>query len=765
MGRSAIILKFFLKLSLFLGLSFYHLTLLAQTDEAQLTQKADSLYIAKQFDTALPLFLEIDTRILNDPFLKFKIADCYRYSPFHSYKALPYLEYASKYKNQETPNTVYYFLAQAYHQEERFLEAINTFNEYLEYEQGLSEEEELQIKKEIAQCEIGLKAVSSSNEDVSVQPMEVPINSSYNEVGALISANEQYLVFSTGRQKDSYNFVFGDDYDFIPSELESVSSDIYISYRKGLNWGHSYLLSEFPDTDVQPLYLSQNGSYMLLNLSNRKTGESGIYETRVKKSRWTKPKKLPSPINSNFYEKGAYLASNGNVIYFSSNRPGGYGGFDIYRSEKDGKGWSEPVLLGKEINTEADEIFPFVSPGNSSIYFSSNGEGSMGGFDVFVSAKDENKAWKPRVNMGYPINSSLDDIAYVESPSRNYAYLSSNRRIKNSTGQYDIISIFRPKKKIQRTLLTGTIVARKAGRLMPLNIKVTDQQNQLIEKYVYNPDTETGRFFMILSPGKNYNLDIFHEGKEIYKLQVSIPEGTYNYELNQDLLIKPLFIENQLIGEKVTAVTSSFKVVKMNEVEKNSAVDTRYDALMLLMEMIVDRTDKDGFTTLNEFDQLMEVEVKPVLPNAVDDYFTPLIEMIDEAFLEGDPEMLMALEGLKGDNGKRVLYNTEEIDLEKGKSYIFEKKITFSDEKQFSKGVENLLLTITTLMKEEKNLRLEIAKEADEELAHQIIDFLSSNGIYNWRCDFLKNGEQMKNGFSELPQQSVVLKLYRPLSN
>ena len=159
-----------------------------------------------------------------------------------------------------------------------------------------------------------------------------------------------------------------------------------------------------------------------------------IYSAYISNGELTNKTELP--FNSNEYSRAhPSISHNGKTLYFVSDMPGGFGGLDIYMSNYENGQWSEPKNLGNEINTEADEIFPFIKK-NNVLYFSSNGKKGLGGFDIYYALYKNNK-WTHIVHKDAPLNSYADDLAYTENPeNKNEILISSNR---NNLPQNDSI--------------------------------------------------------------------------------------------------------------------------------------------------------------------------------------------------------------------------------------------------------------------------------------------------------------------------------------
>ncbi|MCB0381723.1 MAG: PD40 domain-containing protein, partial [Flavobacteriales bacterium] len=168
-------------------------------------------------------------------------------------------------------------------------------------------------------------------------------------------------------------------------------------------------------------------------------------------------------INSKNQETSACFSPDGNTIYFVSNRPDGIGGKDIYKStkNKDGK-WGEAENLGRTINTIDDEDAVFLHADGKTLYFSSKGHKTMGGYDIFKSTYEKGK-WSTPENIGYPINTADDDVCFVLTASGEYGYYTSAKL--DGKGKRDIyrVSFIDELNKPKLTLLKGVITDKKTG--------------------------------------------------------------------------------------------------------------------------------------------------------------------------------------------------------------------------------------------------------------------------------------------------------------
>ncbi|MCR5453716.1 MAG: OmpA family protein [Bacteroidales bacterium] len=163
-----------------------------------------------------------------------------------------------------------------------------------------------------------------------------------------------------------------------------------------------------------------------------------IYFSRNDNGVWQPLVKLSNTVNTEYFDGQPSIDPTGNVLYFASNRPGGYGGYDLYKVTRKtaDMAWSAPINLGPTINTEFDEKTPFMHCDGKTLYFSSNGHGGVGGFDIFHSRLEENGEFSKPKNIGYPLNTESDEVAYVVSADGQRIYFSA--KLLSGIGGWDI---------------------------------------------------------------------------------------------------------------------------------------------------------------------------------------------------------------------------------------------------------------------------------------------------------------------------------------
>lgn len=330
---------------------------------------------------------------------------------------------------------ILYYLGLAYHYSEKFDSAILLYDRYnrllarsLDYDKSKKINE---VNRKIFECQ-NAKVMITQPVDVSIAHLNENINSEYPDYAPTIDASETFMVFTTRRPEENLNAKVAQDHEYY--------EDIFYSKKVNGEWTPARniagpLNNNYHNASVN---LSPDGKEMLLY---HDSNGGDIFATFLRPDgTWTDPADLEG-VNTQYIENSASITNDGKKLYFTSNRPGGYGGTDIYVSTKDSRGrWINPQNLGSLINTELDEDGVFISANGKHLYFSSNGHAGMGDMDIYKSVFNEaTQQWDKPVNMGYPINSVENDIYFVLTGDEQFAYISSLR--PENIGEQDIYKI------------------------------------------------------------------------------------------------------------------------------------------------------------------------------------------------------------------------------------------------------------------------------------------------------------------------------------
>jgi hypothetical protein len=384
-------------------------------------------------------------------------------------------------------------------------------------------------------CKNGLELVKNPV-NISIINLGNKINTEFAEHSPGVTADESTMVFTsrrngTGNKLDIDGQYFEDIY--ISNKVNGIWSDpVGIKNLNTIDHDASISIS----ADGQELYIYKAG------FLNSKESEGGdIYVSKLEGNNWSEPKKLGPNINSKSKESHISISADGRTIYFSSDRPGGYGGMDVYTVSKlpNGK-WGKAKNLGPAINTEYNDDAPFIHPDGKTLYFSSSGHKTMGGLDVFKSINIKGR-WTTPVNIGYPINSTDDDIYYTPTPDGKRAYFASYR--SGSIGRTDIFLIKTPDAdKAGLFVLKGKIVTTNGQAVGTAKITVSKDDNIV---GIYTPNTATGKFLFIIESGKKYDIEIVAEGFRTLRTVLNIPPEYANKENHSVITLLPLTLRSK----------------------------------------------------------------------------------------------------------------------------------------------------------------------------------------------------------------------------
>lgn len=507
----------------------------------KIIRKADNFFIFGDYSNALPIYQKLQELNPENEQFNYRLAVCYFYSSIDILKCIPLFEKAEKSitENDEETIDLYYYLGISYRMVNRFDDAIRCFSKLkskiLPDKEGIKDIKELEMQ--ITNCETGKKLLSLAS-PISIMNAGKGINSEYPDYSPVISNDESMLLFTSKRKECT-----GGRTD----EDGSYYEDIFISRKeKNNNWQNSVRLDTSALSEKKLLFLKFSKSKKINAINTREHDASvalspdgkqlyiyrldDLWVSQLKDEKWEKPSKLNHFINARkSHEPSLSLTMDEQTLYFVSERDGGYGGKDIYKSEKQNDGnWGQPKNLGPVINSEFDEDAPYIDPENKTLYFSSDAYGTMGGFDVFKS-RYENDSWTEPENMGCPVNSGADDIFYVFNSRLNIAYFSSIR--EEGSGNFDIYKIDYNKKKTISTIFA----VRENGKLKtsPTFIEIISSQIRDSLK-LSNSVNDKG----IYDPGKTYSLVINGPDSKQNSLEFNIPareqSGNYFQEISID---------------------------------------------------------------------------------------------------------------------------------------------------------------------------------------------------------------------------------------
>lgn len=326
------------------------------------------------------------------------------------------------------------------------------------------------------------------------------INSDKAEYGPLISSDETILIYTARKLAE------GNGIDPTGQPFE----DIYYSDRdENGKWTEGDRLPGEVNTAKHDaaVGLSPSGDRLFIYRSHDNNTGGDIYETDLRDGKWTIPIRMADQINNmQTIEPSASLSLDGKTFYFSSNRDEGYGGFDIYRVVKLPNGeWSQAKNLGPTVNTAYDDDGPFIHPDGKTLYFSSQGHTNMGGYDIFKTVLTDTSWTKPE-NLGYPTNTTKDDVYFVISANEQHAYYSSDK--EGGFGDQDIYKIDYLEKSLRSSVIRGKVVDID-GNPIAADISLVELNTGDLSG-VYVSNRKNGEFIFLVNPNVLYELIIEH---------------------------------------------------------------------------------------------------------------------------------------------------------------------------------------------------------------------------------------------------------------
>lgn len=418
------------------------------------------------------------------------------------------IEIFEELKKVDKSPEINFYLGKAYQINYRFDDALVAYNDYLAAMQGVKQKDDdkalvKEAKLGVANCDNG-KLLISQKVIADIKNIGAPINTSETEGVPVISADESVIIFTYAGRKSTGGLLN----DALKPDAESGSyhEDIFISVRKNDSvWseptGIAALNTKGNDAAVA---LSPDGQTLFSFISNNDAGD--LYMSSLNGTEWSKPVRLNSNINTPEWEGSCSISSDGRFLYFASEREGGLGGRDLYVSEKINGDWGPAVNLGPGINTEYNEDAPFIHPDGITLFFSSEGHKSIGGYDIMYSIKKDNE-WIEPLSMGIPLNTTEDDRFYVINAKGDRGYFSSNRGGAGGKGGQDIYSVepgILGEKPIL-ALLKGSVFADDK----PIDAKIEVSKKTTGEAVgPYYANAKTGKYLMALSPGNGYKIHI-----------------------------------------------------------------------------------------------------------------------------------------------------------------------------------------------------------------------------------------------------------------
>lgn len=521
-------------------------------------KKGDALLdmdIKGAYAQALDYYLQANNFNHNNAWLNLKIGICYVKS-FYKNLSLPFLQNAFV-LDSTISNALFLYLGEAYHYNSSFDKALKYYKQYRATlaPQELQEESEW-IDKRIKECESG--KILTENPNVStITNLSDKVNSMWDDYCTVVNGDETVLAFTSRRKNTTGGKI--NSWDLMYYE------DIYFTYKSKTGaWG-------FPENPGKPLNGATNDATVdispdgnIITIYKNQGGQDVICESQKTDNIWSKPIKLSKQINSKrFHQPSATYSKDRKTIYFVSDKKGGFGGSDIYISHLNDDGsWSEAKNIGNVVNTPYGEDAPCLFD-DSTLYFSSRGHNSIGGFDIFVAKIRPNGEWTAPVNLGLPLNSAGDDMYLILAQSGD-GYFSSDRQ--NGFGGMDIyhakfnLKVEDLLANVSPVFMWGYLQDGSTGEGVKADIKVS---NTTDNKLVYKSQTDSvGQFALSLPSMKNFQMNVHPVDCQTKDIKIVTETGTVytsTYDPKNNPTVPPIVISG-VVTDEATGTPFQFPI-------------------------------------------------------------------------------------------------------------------------------------------------------------------------------------------------------------
>ncbi len=544
---------------------------------------------------AIEFYASLDSAELHqNPMADYYLGVIHFNSPIDRQKGIPYMErYLTSTDSSEVllkgHGELYYFLGKLYHLDYRFDEAILEYTNFIKYiNKDVSLPDKRKnfiipiIEHEIKCCKYGKIALKNPRHAI-IDNLGDKINSIFPEYASVVSDDENLLVFtakrsdSEGGKKTPQGEYFEDIYY---SEL--LKGSIFVRREEREDSLHGFyfnLITDFEYAETQKLGGHANSESHDGSIQFGKDGthlyfyrDNNVWLLNMEDTSGTEPEKLGSYVNSDEYEPSVFFSYDGSLLFVVSDREGGFGGLDIYYSEKTGPNdWGPLKNMGPNINTQYDEDAPYLDPDETTFYFSTKGHSSMGEYDIFRSYRTDT-SWSVPVNLGFPINTPAEDIYFTMTHRYNRGYYASSRL--GGHGDMDLYRITFSDERDPVAELMGLVL--EGDEMVPAHSTITMRtiDGEEIEAVT---DTIQGEYFLLLGHGKTYEMNVVTDNFAPYFNEFRIPEQRDYYQLYQEIHHVYLYDNhNNIIGQMITvynALEDAVAQVMLYDEEKRKIIN------------------------------------------------------------------------------------------------------------------------------------------------------------------------------------------------
>ncbi|TCD04155.1 tetratricopeptide repeat protein [Pedobacter frigidisoli] len=482
--------------------------------------------------------------------------------------------------NKNVAPPIIFGLAETEFATQEYDKAKQHFNEFLAADN--SSDKSKKAKKYLSDCDFAAIAIKKP---VKYTPTNLGqgVNTTDAEYFPALTADGETLIFT--RQ------VNGNE-DFWTSQFKNNSWNLATPLSSKINTSK---YNEGAQT------ISPDGKYLFFTGCNRPDGlgRCDIYVSHREGKDWGEPYNVGKPVNSEYWESQPAISPDGRTLYFISNRPGGSGGYDIWKSTiTDDAKWGPAINLGPDINTAYDENTPFLHADGKTLYFSSDGWPGFGNKDIYYSRMDDAGKFQKPINLGYPINSFEDESGLIVSADGNFGMFSSN--LKDGFGGQDIYSFGIPEtaKPLKVSYVKGIVRDKDSKKTIESNVQVIDltSNKTVFDDYT---DPETGQFLAVMPIGSNYLFNVNAEGYMFYSENFELKAGDINKPYQIEVYIEKIKQGGNVTLRNIFFDTNKYNLLPASIRELDLLIDFLNQNASVNIE-IQGHTDNVGDAKLNE---------------------------------------------------------------------------------------------------------------------------------------------------------------------
>ncbi|HEY8936447.1 MAG TPA: OmpA family protein [Cyclobacteriaceae bacterium] len=472
------------------------------------------------------------------------------------------------------------------------------FNDFLKAE-ILNKQKIEHARQMLKNIEFARQAIVAASK-YNIHPLSDTVNCFGMQYFPVLTADQQSLIFTRRLAKTP-----DDDEDLVLSEKDtsgkwkspvSISKNINSSYNEGTST------------------ISADGRLLIFTscVGRQSYGSCDLYESHKIGNDWSEPVNLGLNVNSADWESQPSLSADGRTLYFVSDRRGGIGRRDIWTSYKNEKGeWTKAKNIGRTINTVYDEISPFIHVNNRVLYFASNGLTGFGGYDIYYSEKDTAGLWSPPVNFGAPINNHEDQFSLFITADGKKGYYSHEEALQQGLTRSKIYETEIPEEKqikFKSNYVKGVIRDKQTQKPLAATIELINLAKGQTESFV-NSDSVTGQYLIVLTQGAEYALYVNKKGYLFNSRNFNYSEVKDFKPITQNIDLEKVKGGSFMTLNNIFFDVDKYELKEKSATELNKIIKFLNDNPKVKVE-ISGHTDNTGSTAHNKL--LSEMRAKSV---------------------------------------------------------------------------------------------------------------------------------------------------------